>query len=213
MRTSRLAHLWLGIRRAGANWLYHDASRLGASLAFYTILSMSPLVLLAVAIAALVFDRAAAQNELLYQVEVMVGLDGRRLVEGILESAKKPAAGAFASTSSVLTLLFGASGVFNELRAALNRIAGGEIDESISFFKLVRERLLSFGMVLAIGFLLMVTLIFSAILAAIGKVWGPILPVPPEVLELLNFLISLVGVAGLFALMFRYIPDKTVPWR
>jgi membrane protein len=195
------------------NWFNHDAPRLGASLAFYTILSMSPLVLLAVAIAALVFDRATAQSELLYQVEEIVGREGRNIVEGILESARKPSSGAFASTVSILALLFGASGVFAELRSALNRIAGVESDPTISFYRIAKERLFSFGMVLAIGFLLMVSLLFSATLAAIGKVWAPVLPVPPEVLEILNFLISFLSIAGLFALMFRYIPDQTVPWR
>ena len=209
----RLAHLWPSLQKTAENWLAHDAPRLGASLAFYTILSMSPLVLLAVAIAALVFDRTSAQNELLYQVQEMVGKEGRALVEGILESARKPASGAIASTISVLTLLFGASGVFSELRAALNRIAGSGNDQTMSFYRLVRESLFSFGMVLAIGFLLMVTLLFSATLAAIGKLWGSVLPMPSEVLEILNFLISFVSIAGLFALMFRYIPDQTVPWR
>jgi membrane protein len=205
--------LWPALRKTADNWVEHDAPRLGASLAFYTILSMSPLVLLAVAIAALVFDRTSAQNELLYQVQEMVGLDGRNLIEGVLESAKKPAAGVFASTISILTLLFGASGVFGELRSALNRIAGTKNDQALSFYTLVRERVFSFGMVLAIGFLLMVTLLFSAVLAAIGKTWGPILPVPAEVLEIVNFLISFVSIAGLFALMFRYIPDEPVPWK
>lgn len=191
----------------------HDAPRLGAALAFYTILSMSPLVLLAVAIAGLVFDRTSAQNELLFQVQQMVGRDARQLVEGILESARKPASGAIASTISILTLLFGASGVFSELRAALNRIAGGGNDQTMNFYRIVRESLFSFGMVLAIGFLLTVTLVFSATLAAIGSLWGTALPMPAEVLEAINFLISLVSIAGLFALMFRYIPDETVPWR
>ena len=213
MKTSMLAQIWRVIQRSAANWIFHDAPRLGASLAFYTILSMSPLVLLAVAIAAMAFDRAAAQNELLYQAEEMVGIHGRNMIQGILDSAKQPAAGVIGSVISILTLLFGASGVFSELRAALNRIAGGENDETINFYQLVKERILSFGMVLAIGFLLMVTLLFSAILAAIGRVWGPYLPVPAEVLECLNFLISFVSIAGLFALMFRYIPDQPVPWR
>ena len=213
MRTMRALHLWPSLRRTAENWLAHDAPRLGAALAFYTILSMSPLVLLAVAIAVLVFDRGSAQNELLYQVQAMVGTDGRNLVEGILDSAKKPVAGMFASTISILTLLFGASGVFSELRAALNRIAGTGNDQTMNFYRMVRESLFSFGMVLAIGFLLMVSLLFSATLAAIGKTWGPVLPVPPAVLEVLNFAISFVGIAGLFALIFRYIPDEPVPWR
>jgi len=209
----RLAQIWPILRKTGENWMVHDAPRLGASLAFYTILSMSPLVLLAVAIAALVFDRASAQNELLYQVQEMVGPEGRKLVEGILESASKPAAGVFASILSILTLLFGASGVFSELRAALDRIAGSGNDQTISFYRMVKERLLSFGLVLAIGFLLMVTLLFSAMLAAIGKAWGPTLAVAPEALEILNFVISFAGITGLFALMFRYIPERRVPWR
>ena len=209
----RLANLWPSLQKTAENWVAHDAPRLGAALAFYTILSMSPLVLLAVAIAALVFDRTSAQNELLYQVQGMVGDQGRQLVEGILESARQPASGIFASTVSVLTLLFGASGVFSELRAALNRIAGSGNDQTMSFYRMVRESLFSFGMVLAIGFLLMVTLVFSATLAAIGSFWGTALPVPAGVLEGFNFLVSLVSIAGLFALMFRYIPDETVPWR
>jgi len=209
----RLARLWPCLQQSAANWLAHDAPRLGASLAFYTILSMSPLVLLAVAIAALVFDRTSAQNELLYQVQEMVGLDGRHLVEGILESTRKPASGVIASTISLLTLLFGASGVFSELRAALNRIAGSGNDQTMNFYRMVRESLFSFGMVLAIGFLLMVTLLFSATLAAIGKLWGAALPMPAGVLEIFNFVISFVSIAGLFALMFRYIPDETVRWK
>ena len=213
MRTKRTRQLWLSLRKTAENWMAHDAPRLGASLAFYTILSMSPLVLLAVAIAALVFDRASAQNELLHQVQEMVGTDGRQLVEGILESTRKPSTGVIASAISILTLLFGASGVFSELRAALNRIAGSGNDQTMNFYRMVRESLFSFGMVLAIGFLLMVTLLFSATLAAIGRAWGPILPAPAEVLEAINFLISFVGIAGLFALMLRYIPDQTVPWR
>ena len=130
----RLANLWPSLQKTAENWVAHDAPRLGAALAFYTILSMSPLVLLAVAIAALVFDRTSAQNELLYQVQGMVGDQGRQLVEGILESARQPASGIFASTVSVLTLLFGASGVFSELRAALNRIAGSGNDQTMSFY-------------------------------------------------------------------------------
>ncbi len=195
------------------NWLAHDAPRLGASLAFYTILSMSPLVLLAVAIAALVFDRAAAQKELLYQVQVMLGNDGRQLVEGVLQSTQKPASGVIASAISIAMLLFGASGVFAELRAALNRIGGSENVQTMSFYRMVRESLFSFGMVLAIGFLLVVTLIFSATLAAVGKLWGAAFPLSPAMLEFSNFGVSFLGTTGLFALMFRYIPDRAVPWR
>lgn len=210
--TIRATHLWPILQKTAANWLSHDAPRLGASLAFYTILSMSPLVLLAVAIAALVFDRASAQNEVLYQVQEMVGSDGRHLVEGILESARKPASGAIASIISLLMLLFGASGVFSELRVALNRIAGSDSDQTTSFYRMVRESLLSFGMVLAIGFLLMVTLLISATLAALGKLWGPAMPLPSGALEIINFLVSFLSIAGLFALMLRYIPDQKVPW-
>jgi membrane protein len=209
----RLGQLWPSMQETAENWFAHDAPRLGASLAFYTILSMSPLVLMAVAIAGLVFDRTAAQDELLYQVQAMTGKDGYQLVQGILESTRKPSSGAIASFISIIMLLFGASGVFSELRAALNRIAGSGNDQTTSFYRIVRERLISFGMVLSIGFLLMVTLLFSATLAALSKLWGIALPMPPEILEIFNFLISLVSTAGLFALMFRYIPDQTVPWR
>jgi len=201
------------LRTTAANWAAHDAPRLGASLAFYTILSMSPLVVLAVAIAALFFDRAIAQDELLNQAQALLGREGRRMVAGILESSQQPASGVFASIISITTLLFGASGVFGELRSALNRLDGVTDSPSLNFYQLIKDRLFSFGMVLAIGFLLMVSLLLSASVAAIAGFSASLLPVPAAALEAANFLLSYFTITGLFALIFRYIPDRTVPWR
>src|SRR4030095_16230204 len=151
-------------------WNSHQAPRMGAALAFYAVLSLAPLLILVVGICALAFGTAGAQAQLLEQFRSMVGDEGARAVEGVLKSAQKPATGALASVIGLVTLLFGASGVFVELRAALNKLWEVEPGTSASGpWAFIKDRFLSFGMVLAIGFLLLVSLAVSAALGAIGK--------------------------------------------
>jgi membrane protein len=194
-------------------WNRHEAPRLGAALAFYTILSLSPLVIMVVALAALVFSRTTAQAHILSQVQAMIGAEGGKAVESMLANAHKPAAGIVGSIVGLLSLLFGASGVFTELRSALNLIWGVKPEQTSGVMALLRERFFSFGMVLSIGFLLLVSLVISAVLAAIGKFFGGLLPIPSPVVAVLNFLVSYVGVALLFGLIFRFVPESTVRWR
>jgi membrane protein len=191
----------------------HEAPRLGAALAFYTILSLSPLVIIVVAVAGLIFSRSTAQAHVLSQVQGMIGPAGGNAVESMLVNAQKPAAGIIGTTVGILSLLFGASGVFTELRSALNLIWGVKPDETSGVVGLLRERFFSFGMVLSIGFLLLVSLVVSTALAAVGKFFGGLLPVPSPVLAVLNFLLSYVGVAVLFGLIFRFVPEAKVRWQ
>ena len=114
--------LWTMLRETFVAWNEHEAPRLGAALAFYTILSLAPLVILVIAIAALIFGHSAAQGQLLAQVDGLIGRRGSEAVRAMIEHAQKPASGTFASIAGVITLLFGASGVFGELRSALNLI-------------------------------------------------------------------------------------------
>lgn len=195
-------------------WNSHDAPRMGAALAFYSILSLAPLVILVVGICALVFGAAAAQAQLLDQFRAMVGDEGARAIEAVLTSAQKPATGLLASIFGIGTLLFGASGVFVELRAALNQF--WEIQPAniaSGFWSFVRDRFLSFGIVLAIGFLLLVSLAISAGLGAVGKFFATLGFLPPAVWEGVNFVVSLGIVSGLFALILRFVPDTRLPWR
>jgi membrane protein len=201
------------VKATFAAWNRHEAPRLGAALAFYTILSLSPLVIIVVALAGLVFSRSTAQALILSQVQGMIGQDGGNAVESMLANVQKPAAGILGTIVGILSLLFGASGVFTELRSALNLIWEVKPEETSGVVALLRERFFSFGMVLSIGFLLLVSLVVSTVLAAIGKFFGGLLPIPSPALAILNFLLSYVGVAILFGLIFRFVPEAGIRWR
>jgi membrane protein len=195
-----------------AAWNKHEAPRLGAALAFYTILSLSPLVIIVVALAGVIFSRSTAQAHILSQVQGMIGVEGGKAMESMLANAQKPAAGILGTIVGLLSLLFGASGVFTELRSALNLIWEVNPEETSGVVALLRERFFSFGMVLSIGFLLLVSLVVSTVLAAVGKFFGGLLPIPSPVLAVLNFLLSYIGVAVLFGLIFRFVPEAKVRW-
>ena len=197
-----------------SEWNKRDAPHMGAALAFYSILSMAPLLVLVVGICALVFGQAGAQAQIIEQFRQMVGEDGARAVENVIKSAQKPAAGIVANAIGLITLFFGASGVFIELRADLNKLWAVEpVNVAGGIWAYMKDRFLSFGMVLGIGFLLLVSLSVSAALAAAGKFFGTLGVLPPVVWETVNFIVSIGVVAGLFALSFRFIPDAKLPWR
>ena len=209
----RIRELFPVLKTTFSNWNDHNAPRLGAALAFYTILSLSPLVILAVALAGLIFSRSTAQAHILAEVQGLIGADGGKAFQTVLGGTQKPSTGLLSTIVGLLSLLFGASGVFGELRSALNMIWDVEPGESSGIMGFVRERFFSFGMVLSIGFLLMVSLVLSTILAAAGKFFGGLLPVPASVLMVLNFLVSFIGIAGLFALIFRFVPAAKVQFK
>jgi membrane protein len=194
-------------------WNRHEAPRLGAALAFYTILSLSPLVIIVVAVGGLLFSRSTAQMHILNEVQGMIGPEGGKAVQSMLANAQKPAAGILGSLVGLLSLLFGASGVFTELRSALNLIWEVKPRETSGVVALLRERFFSFGMVLSIGFLLLVSLVVSTVLAALGKFFGGLLPVPSPVIAVVNFLLSYIGVAVLFGFIFRFVPEAKVRWK
>jgi membrane protein len=194
-------------------WNRHEAPRLGAALAFYTILSLSPLLILAVALAGFIFSQSTAQAHILSEVQGTIGSEGGKAVESMLAHAQRPATGIVGGIIGILSLLFGASGVFTELRSALNLVWNVKPEQTSGVAALLRERFFSFGMVLSIGFLLLVSLVISTVLAAIGKFFGGLLPIPSPVLAVLNFLLSFIGVAVLFGLIFRFVPEARVRWQ
>ncbi|MGI4830161.1 MAG: YihY/virulence factor BrkB family protein [Janthinobacterium lividum] len=201
------------LKRSFNDWNDDNAPRLGAALAFYTILSISPLVILVIAIVSVVFDRSKAQAHLLNQVQAIMGPDGRNAVQTMLASGQKASSGIFATLLGLATLVFGASGVFGELRSALNTIWEAKPKASSGLWGLLRERFFSIGMVFSVGFVLLVSLLASAGLAAVTTFFKGFLPIPSIVLGSLNFVVSFLGIAVLFGFILKYVPETKVEWR
>ena len=191
----------------------HEATRLGASLAFYAVLSLAPLVILAIALAGLVVGTTAAQEQVLLQFQDLLGPAGATAVQSMIVHAQNVRATSIASALGLLTLLFGASQIFSELQSALNKIWGVDAFSTGGILALIRQRFFSVGLVLAIGLLLLVSLLLSAALAAVGKFMGGALPLPEWILHGLDFMLTVAGTSALFALIFQYIPDAQTDWR
>jgi len=207
-------YAWSLLRKTFSAWNDHQAPRLGASLAFYSILSLAPLAIFTVTLVARIVGHSTAQDYVISQVQGLIGEAGANTVRTILTQAQKPAMGAIAPLAGLVILLFGASSVFGELRAALNLMWDVKAPPgSGGLWSLVKDRLLSVGMVLAIGFLLLISLVFSAALAAVGKIGDEFLPLPPIMLSAVNVLISLVGIAFVCGLIFKYVPDRRIAWK
>ena len=197
-------------------WNDDNVPRLGAALAFYTLLSLAPLLVVVVAIAAIAYGKQAAQGQLFWQIRGLVGPEGARAIQGLLEGAYKPGTGAVATGLGLLTLAFGASSVVGELREALNTIwhvpAGLASPGISSVIRLVKERFYSFALVLGVGFLLLVSLVLNACLAAMGKFFGSFLPAPEGILQAATSLISFIVITGLFAAIYKLMPDVRLKW-
>jgi membrane protein len=195
-----------------AEWSKDKVPRMGAALAYYTIFSLAPLLVIAIAIAGFVFGPEAVQGRITAQLQGLVGPDSAHAVQTMIQSAHKPAHGVLATIFGVAVLLLGASGVFAEMQDALNTIWKIDTTSKSGVWNLVRARFLSFGMVLGIGFLLLVSLLLSAALSAVATFASGFLPVPPAALHAMDFLFSLLFIAGLMAMIFKLLPDVPVPW-
>lgn len=206
--------LWRLLKETIQEWNNDKASRLAAALAYYTVFSLAPLLIIAIAIAGLLFDRADVQTQLTAQIQSLVGQEGAALVETALENANRPGenTGVVASLISVVLLLLGASGVFAQLQDALNTVWNVEAKPKNAAKGFVRKRLLSFAMVLTIGFLLMVSLVVSTVLTALSSHLSNVLPGVDALWQLLNIALSLFLLTLLFAMMYKYVPDVQIGW-
>lgn len=185
--------------------------RLGAALAYYTVFSLAPLLLIAIAIAGMAFGEEAARNQVQAQLRGVIGPEAGKAIQEMVENAAKPKTGALATIVGILTLLFGASGVFGQLKDALNTIWEVEPAKTSGAWGFVKNRFLSMAMVLGVGFLLLVSLVIDAVITAgANRIFGESTAVIAQTLQIL---ISLCVVTGLFALIFRYLPDCRIEWR
>ncbi len=196
-------------------WMDDNASRLGASLAFYTVLSMAPVIIVIVAIAGIVFGKAAAEGRLVWQIRDLVGEQGAVVIQNLLKSAHNPGHGSLATTFGIAALFFGATAAVNELRDALNtiwRVPAQSGSYWQTLVKMARQRALSFAVVMGAGFLLLLSLVVNASVAAMGKYFATALPFPAWMLEIESSCVSFVVVAFLFALIYKLLPDVKLEW-
>jgi membrane protein len=198
-------------------WREDGANRLAAALAYYTTFSLAPLLVLVIAIAGLAGGREAARTQTMAQVEDLLGNEGREFVEGMIESASQPETGLAATVIGAVTLLFGALGVFGELQNSLNTIWEVKPKPATSWVdgvkRFVLRRLLSFTMVLGIGFLLLASLVVSAVVSAFGEYIGSRWPMADFWLNLINFVISFLVVTFLFGMIFKFLPEIKIAWK
>ena len=204
---------WQILKTTVADWQEDKATQLAAALAYYTLFSIAPLLLVATAVAGFAFGDEAVSGQLDQQLQSFLGADGAKMVEEMIASARKPESGVLASVIGVAVLLWGASGVFTQLKDALNTIWEVPAKPGRGWLMTIKDRVLSFAMVLSIGFLLLVSLLMSTALEAAQKWLGNLIPGPDALISVANEIASLLVVALLFALIFRYLPDVRVPWR
>jgi len=203
--------LWNALKEAGKNWLAHKSPKAGASLAYYSIFSIGPLIVVVISIATLIFQREGVQNEVSSAIQGLVGSKGGEAVNGMLMSAGKPSEGVFATIIGTITLIFAALGVVVQLKEALNAAWEVQPKRRSGIWGFVRDYVLSLAGIAALGFLLLVSMLLTAALAAIGKFMGGIVPEP--LMQAAGFVVSFAVIAVMFALLFKWMPDAEVLWR
>ena len=204
--------MWKLLSATYTKWAKDHAQSLGAALAFYAVFSLAPLLLIVIAIAGSVFGQEAAQGQIIGQIQGLVGEESANAIQSMIEEARKPAAGIIATVLAMVMLLLGATGVFAQLQEALNTIWSVEEKPGESLWKLLKDRFVSLMVVLGTGFLLLISLIISAGLSAIGAALGNFLPVPGFLLQIINFFVSFAIVTLLFAMIYKLLPDISIQW-
>lgn len=201
------------LKRSFEGWMEDKALRLSAALAYYSIFSIAPLLVITIGIAGLVLGEEAVTGELYGGLRSYVGAQSAAAIQSMVESASKPSQGIIATVAGFVMLLLGASGVFGELKDALNTIWGVTPKPGRGVLAMVRGKFLNFGMVLVIGFLLLVSLVLSTAIAGLNDRLESALPLPAFVWSALAFVISLGLVTTLFAMIFKVLPDARIRWR
>ena len=205
--------IWLLIKTTVIAWRDDYAPSMGAALAFYTLFSIAPLLLIVLSITGFVFGAEAARGEIAGQLQNLMGEQSALTVQALLQNVNKPSEGIMATITGVLLLLIGATTVFGELQSALDRIwRAPERPPIRSIISFLRSRLLSFGMIFGIGFILMVSLIFNAALSAVSHWWSLQFKEWFIILYSVNLVFGFVMTTAMFALIYKYIPSVKIRW-
>ncbi|HEX7185688.1 MAG TPA: YihY/virulence factor BrkB family protein [Thermoanaerobaculia bacterium] len=194
-------------------WKDDDALQQGAALAYYTIFSIAPMLIVAIGIAGLVFEREAVQGQIVQQVQGLVGRQGAEAIQTMVVNAGRHESGLLATVIAFATILFGATGVFAQLQTALNHIWDVRPKPGRGIKGLLEARAAAFGMLLGIGFLLLVSLVVSTALAALDSYMIGLLPGAEMILRAVSFVVSFAVITLLFAMIYRFLPDVKIAWR
>jgi membrane protein len=201
-------------KQAVSAWLSDYAPSMGAALAYYTLFSIAPLLIIVIAVAGLVFGPDAAQGAIIGQLQELLGYDGAAAIQGLIKSAGSSKGGWVSTVIGVVTLFVGATTVFAELEDDLNRVWRAPAKQpTAGLWSLIRARILSFGMILGIGFLLIVSLVASAAIAGLGRLWSDWFGPWEVLLHAVNFVISFVLITVFFASIYKIMPRVKVGWR
>ena len=205
---------WVLIKTTFSSWLDDYAPSMGAALAYYTLFSIAPLLLIVISTAGLVFGEDAVRGEIFGQLRDLMGDQGAQAVQSLLASVSEPKKGIAGTVIGTVLLVVGATTVLGELQDALDRIwRAPEKDKKGGVGALVRARLLSLGIILGIGFLLIVSLVFNAAMAALGKWWGPFFSNLEMLGTVVNFFFSFLFLSTLFAMLYKLMPRVKIRWR
>ena len=209
-----LRRLGTVLRKATNAWIDDHAQSMGAALSYYTVFSLAPLLLIAISVAGLVFGRDAAQGAVVDQLEGLIGQTGAQAVQDLLKNVARPSAGIVATLTGVTVLVIGATSVFAELQDDLNRIWQVPTKQKVSsWWAWLRTRILSIGLILAMGFLLLVSLAASAAFDAFAAWSTSALAGWEPLAHGINFVVSFVLTSALFAMIYRFMPQATIEWR
>jgi membrane protein len=200
------------LRQTVTRWNDHDAPRLAAAIAFYTLLSLAPFLIFMVAILSFIFGRQAVEDRIAYDASLLIGRSGADTIQVLMASGRKPVQGTIANLIAGLTLLFGASSVFGELRDALNTIWDAN-PTRCGIGGMIEQKAFAVGLVMAGGVLLVISMLATTAVSLLGHLFADRVPFPLGALELGNFLVSLGSFTVLLALIFGFMPAKMLRWK
>jgi membrane protein len=206
--------LWQFLKDVFTQWIEDEPFLLASSLSYYTLFSLAPLLVIAIAVAGLVFGREAAQNQIVETIGGMIGPESAKAIQGMIENASnKPKTGMMSTVLGAVALLFGAGGVVGQLQTSLNKIWGVVPKPGQGVWGLIRQRFISFAMVLAVGFLLLVSLVVTALVTGLSQFMGSLIGGAAFVAHLLDIVVSFAFVTLLFAMIYKFVPDIRIQWK
>jgi membrane protein len=206
--------VWQFVKQTVTQWFEDDPFQLAAALSYYTLFSLAPLLIIVIAIAGFAFGREAAQNQIVETLQGMIGQESAQAIQGMIQNASnKPKTGMISTVIGIIALLIGAGGVVGQLQTSLNTIWGVAPKPGQGVWGFVRQRFISFGMILGIAFLLLVSLVVSALLSGLTKIMGTLFGGTAFVAHGLDLVVSFAFVTALFAMIYKFLPDVRIQWR